>query len=131
MDFYSGYGGFFCSSFEVTADEFGNLTEARSRGLPLPGRQSYEDRNEELVEAARFKQMEINYAERKIVDEQRKMDTLAVRRSGRRGSGSGSGGGRGDSGKAGRVGGLARDPEAGASGSASSSHSGGGRPGGK
>lgn len=102
------------------------------RGLPLPGGQSYADRVEELVEAARIKQVEMDYAEGRILDEERKMGTRVVSRKGRRCSGSGSGSGSGDrrgvSGKAGRICGLARDSGATTSGSASSSHSGGPRP---
>lgn len=96
------------------------------RGLPLPGGQSYADRVEELVEAARIKQVEMDYAEGRILDEERKMGTRVVSRKGRRCSGSGDR--RGVSGKAGRICGLARDSGATTSGSASSSHSGGPRP---
>ncbi|ERF74029.1 hypothetical protein EPUS_03844 [Endocarpon pusillum Z07020] len=133
IDLYSGYGGFFCCSFEVTGDEFAYFTQARKRGLPLPRGQTYEDRVEELVQTARFQQVEMDFAEGKIQEEERKMESMAVSTKGGRGSGSGSGSGsggrRGISGKAGRVSGLARDSDAAASGSASSSHSSGARPG--
>ncbi|KAF7502692.1 hypothetical protein GJ744_005256 [Endocarpon pusillum] len=139
IDFYSGYGGFFCSSFDITADEVAYFTEAGMQGLPLPGGQPYDDFLGEFMQAARFKQAEMDYAEGRILDEERKKkEIMAASKKGRRGSGrgrgsgsgSGSGGRRGISdNKAGGVCRLARDSEAAASGSGSSSPCNGARPG--
>ncbi|KAF7508490.1 hypothetical protein GJ744_009203 [Endocarpon pusillum] len=117
IDFYRGYGGFFRNSFEATAEDIRNVVQLQMWGLPLPTGQSSKGRYRELWQAGRSKEVEILYAEEKIVDEERKLETMAVSTRGGKSSGGGNGGGRGVSTNEGQVGPSNHDSRAVASGS--------------
>lgn len=103
------------------------MAQAQMWGLPLPSGQSHEDRYQELMQAARSKNLETSYAEDRMVEEQRKLDIMAESRRGGKSSGGGNGGGRAVSTNEGQVGASNHDSGTVASGSGTHSRHGSAR----